>query len=67
MGSDDRVWPVPWAQGHVTNYAQNKDGDVWDLDRLRLHLGEDNFSKMYRWGAAASDFTGAALRTAKMP
>ncbi|KAI8474298.1 MAG: tubulin-tyrosine ligase family-domain-containing protein [Monoraphidium minutum] len=27
------------GRGHVTNYAQNVDGQVWDLDMLREHLG----------------------------
>ena len=28
------------ALGHVTNYAQNQDGMVWDLSMLEEHLGE---------------------------
>ncbi len=28
------------GKGHVTNYAQNVDGTVWDLDMLKQHLGE---------------------------
>ena len=28
------------ALGHVTNYAQNQDGMVWDLAMLEEHLGE---------------------------
>jgi hypothetical protein len=27
------------AAGHVTNYAQNENGDVWDLQQLKQHLG----------------------------
>lgn len=29
------------ALGHVTNYAQNMDGMVWNLDQLQQHLGKD--------------------------
>lgn len=28
------------ALGHVTNYAQNMDGTVWDLQQLEEHMGE---------------------------
>lgn len=28
------------ALGHVTNYAQNMDGTVWDLHQLQQHMGE---------------------------
>lgn len=31
--------------GHVTNYAQNVDGDVWSLQQLREKLGQ----KRFRW------------------
>jgi hypothetical protein len=34
------------APGHVTNYAQNVDGDVWSLAQLKEHLGQEAF----RWG-----------------
>ncbi len=27
------------ALGHITNYAQNMDGTVWDLERLQQHMG----------------------------
>lgn len=25
--------------GHITNYAQNENGDVWDLQQLARHMG----------------------------
>eukprot|EP00882_Tetradesmus_deserticola_P025697 GHRQ01028251.1.p1 GENE.GHRQ01028251.1~~GHRQ01028251.1.p1 ORF type:complete len:390 (+),score=126.37 GHRQ01028251.1:177-1346(+) len=28
------------ARGHITNYAQNVNGNVWSLDMLKQHLGE---------------------------
>lgn len=36
------------ALGHITNYAQNMDGTVWDLERLQQHMGE--FTKG-AWGS----------------
>jgi len=27
------------ALGHVTNYAQNMDGMVWDMHMLKEHMG----------------------------
>lgn len=27
------------ARGHITNYALNRDGEVWTLPMLREHLG----------------------------
>jgi hypothetical protein len=33
--------PGSAGTGHITNYAQNVDGPVWDLDMLRNHLGKD--------------------------
>lgn len=35
------------ALGHVTNYAQNMDGMVWDLTMLKSHLGELPGSLIY--------------------
>ena len=31
------------GRGHVTNYAQNVDGEVWNLKMLADHIGQDNF------------------------
>ena len=41
------------APGHVTNYAQNEDGRVWDLRTLRLYLaaqhgGRDVWTEVWR-------------------
>ncbi|GAX74824.1 hypothetical protein CEUSTIGMA_g2271.t1 [Chlamydomonas eustigma] len=35
------------ALGHVTNYAQNMDGMVWDLKMLEDHLGKDAFDTLW--------------------
>ncbi|KAG1663563.1 hypothetical protein FOA52_013183, partial [Chlamydomonas sp. UWO 241] len=37
----------PVAGGHVTNYALNKDSEVWDLARLESHLGAEPYRRMY--------------------
>lgn len=31
---------------HLTNYAQNMHGDVWDLGRLSQHLGGEAFTRL---------------------
>ena len=36
------------ALGHVTNYAQNMDGTVWDMLQLRQHMGPEAFEEL--WG-----------------
>lgn len=28
------------GKGHITNYAQNINGTVWNLAKLRQHMGE---------------------------
>lgn len=28
------------GKGHITNYAQNVNGTVWNLAKLRQHMGE---------------------------
>ncbi|KAF5829704.1 tubulin-tyrosine ligase family-domain-containing protein [Dunaliella salina] len=33
-------------QGHLTNYAQNVDGEVWDLGMLLNHVGLEAFTKI---------------------
>ena len=37
----------PSRQGHVTNYAQNKDGEVWSLSQLESYLGPQHFSELH--------------------
>jgi hypothetical protein len=32
--------------GHITNYAQNKDGEVWSLEQLSQELGKHSFDLM---------------------
>lgn len=32
------------AAGHVTNYAQNENGNVWDLQQLKQHLGVERWT-----------------------
>ena len=36
------------AGSHVTNYAQNMDGEVWNLERLRKHLGTESYETLMR-------------------
>lgn len=36
------------ALGHVTNYAQNMDGTVWDLQQLKEHMGGCKWCKWYQ-------------------
>lgn len=37
--------------GHVTNYAQNVDGTVWDLQQLAKHMGRAAYDAL--WGRMA--------------
>lgn len=43
VGEDGAV-----AGSHVTNYAQNKDGEVWNLEGLRIHLGAERYDTLMR-------------------
>jgi hypothetical protein len=36
------------AAGHITNYAQNENGDVWDLRQLAAHLGAGCWQRLWR-------------------
>jgi hypothetical protein len=40
--------PQPPARAHVTNYAANADGDVWDLEDLERALGPEAFHLVWR-------------------
>jgi hypothetical protein len=40
--------PPPPPRAHVTNYAANVDGDVWELAELERALGADAFSRVWR-------------------
>ncbi|GIL58691.1 hypothetical protein Vafri_13681 [Volvox africanus] len=46
--------------GHVTNYAQNIDGEVWGLKQLAEHLGSEKFSLLYRRILRSAALTMAA-------
>ncbi|GIL77063.1 hypothetical protein Vretifemale_6624 [Volvox reticuliferus] len=46
--------------GHVTNYAQNIDGEVWSLKQLAEHLGSEKFSLLYRRILRSAALTVAA-------
>lgn len=35
--------------GHITNYAQNENGDVWDLRRLAQHMGQTAWQVGVEW------------------
>ncbi|KIY98981.1 hypothetical protein MNEG_8982 [Monoraphidium neglectum] len=36
------------AAGHITNYAQNENGEVWDLPRLAAHVGLGKWRGLWR-------------------
>ena len=58
QGSDGGV-----AAGHITNYAQNENGEVWDLRRLAAHLGAGKWRGLWRKCLSASALVFAsALR-----
>jgi hypothetical protein len=42
------------AAGHVTNYAQNENGDVWGLDMFKSVLGEEPWKVRGLTGAGAT-------------
>jgi hypothetical protein len=35
--------------GHITNYAQNENGDVWDLKQLAHHMGHSAWQVSTQW------------------
>ncbi|KAG1679275.1 hypothetical protein FOA52_009305 [Chlamydomonas sp. UWO 241] len=50
------------AVGHVTNYAQNQNGGVWNLPQLCDHLGADAYDTLWRRIAAnCAQIVAAAL------
>ena len=49
------------ALGHVTNYAQNMDGMVWDLAMLEAHLGESHLC-----GGGGEGLGGTGLGCARL-
>jgi hypothetical protein len=42
-----------FGSGHITNYAQNENGDVWSLQQLALHMGASSWK--VRTAAAAAE------------
>ncbi|KXZ53247.1 TTL5 protein [Gonium pectorale] len=49
-GYDSKTWRTEAGEvalGHVTNYAQNMDGRVWDLRQLEEHMGAEAYGKMW--------------------
>ncbi|KAF8064478.1 Ttll6a [Scenedesmus sp. PABB004] len=50
-----------WGCGHITNYAQNENGDVWDLPALAAHMGHS------AWKARAPVRPRARPRRARAP
>eukprot|EP00198_Chlamydomonas_reinhardtii_P004771 XP_001694107.1 predicted protein [Chlamydomonas reinhardtii] len=49
-GYDQSAWRTESgdvALGHVTNYAQNMDGTVWDLQQLEEHMGAEAYGRMW--------------------
>ena len=56
--------PQPGAagRGHVTNYAQNVDGTVWDLEALKTHLGAAAYDVLWeKLADSAARVAAAAL------
>ncbi|GLI61494.1 hypothetical protein VaNZ11_003822 [Volvox africanus] len=50
-GYDNSSWRTEAgdvALGHITNYAQNMDGTVWNLQQLEGHMGTETYGKMWR-------------------
>jgi len=47
-------------QAHVTNYAQNVHGDVWTLQQLEQHIGQQNYQDMMRRILRSTAMTYAA-------
>jgi hypothetical protein len=35
--------------GHITNYAQNENGDVWGLQQLAQHMGHSAWQVGTQW------------------
>eukprot|EP00798_Chlamydomonas_sp_ICE-L_P012493 gene12493-15705_t len=35
------------SPGHVTNYAQNENSEVWSMDQLRAYMGEGAFNQLW--------------------
>ncbi|KXZ50147.1 CYG40/TTL7 protein [Gonium pectorale] len=64
-GDGEAAGPAP---GHVTNYAQNENGDVWSLAQLAEHVGEGAFSKLWQGmcRASAAAFAAALPRCAEV-
>ncbi|GLI65804.1 hypothetical protein VaNZ11_009427 [Volvox africanus] len=56
------------APCHVTNYAQNENGDVWSLAQLADHLGLASWCKVWKamCRSAASAFAAALPRGAEV-
>ncbi|GIL99848.1 hypothetical protein Vretimale_4813 [Volvox reticuliferus] len=50
-GYDNSSWRTEAgdvALGHITNYAQNMDGTVWNLQQLEDHMGTEPYGKMWQ-------------------
>jgi hypothetical protein len=48
LSSPPSPQPQPPPRAHVTNYAANADGDVWDLEDLECALGAESFALVWR-------------------
>eukprot|EP00775_Hariotina_reticulata_P004710 gene4710-4960_t len=52
-----------FGAGHITNYAQNENGDVWDLQQLARHLGKSAWQGLWQQLADVTALVfAAALR-----
>ncbi|PNH11180.1 Tubulin polyglutamylase TTLL5 [Tetrabaena socialis] len=65
LSGDPDGGPPP---GHVTNYAQNENGDVWSLAQLAAHLGQAAWGKLWHamCRSTAAAFAAALPRCAEV-
>lgn len=49
------------APGHVTNYAQNENGDVWDLQQFSDYLGAGKWRQLWSAMSKVTAMTFAAV------
>ncbi|PNH02661.1 putative beta-tubulin polyglutamylase [Tetrabaena socialis] len=65
-GAGSGMYGSMYGTGHVTNYAQNVDGEVWGLRQLREHLGAERYRLLYRRILASAALTLAAALPARL-
>ncbi|GLC40170.1 hypothetical protein PLESTM_001009700 [Pleodorina starrii] len=67
-GGSESAFSSGPAPGHVTNYAQNENGDVWSLGQFAAHLGAAAWRQLWRamCRSAAAAFAAALPRGAEV-